>query len=184
VEFGTELAHAWNLLREHSVEALPVLDRARHVIGIVTRSDFILHANVRTDFAGMRTRLLAFLKRTDHTHSDKHEVVGQIMTTHVRTAHDWTPIAELVPLMADLGFHHVPVVDSRGRLVGMVTQTDLIGALYETALARIDGDHDALLPPQGPGAAPEFISRHDINEDSQSDAQDASPTARTDQVPL
>lgn len=184
VEFGTELAHAWNLLREHSVEALPVLDRARHVIGIVTRSDFILHANVRTDFAGMRTRLLAFLKRTDHTHSDKHEVVGQIMTTHVRTAHDWTPIAELVPLMADLGFHHVPVVDSRGRLVGMVTQTDLIGALYETALARIDGDHDALLPPQGPGATPEFISRHDINEDSQSDAQDASPTARTDQVPL
>ncbi|MBS0343785.1 MAG: CBS domain-containing protein, partial [Proteobacteria bacterium] len=124
-----------------------------------------------------------FLKRTDHTHSDKHEVVGQIMTANVRTARDSTPIAELVPLMADLGFHHVPVVDSRGRLAGMVTQTDLIGALYETALARIDGNHGA---PDDPGAAaaPGFISRHDINADSQSDNQDASPTARTDQIPL
>lgn len=143
VEFGTELEQAWNLMREHSIEALPVLNRARHVIGIVTRSDFIIHANVRGDFAGMRTRLLAFLKRTDHTHSDKHEVVGQIMTANVKTARDSTPIAELVPLMADVGFHHVPIVDERGRLAGMVTQTDLIAALYETALARIDGDHNS-----------------------------------------
>lgn len=142
VEFGTELAPAWNLMREHAIEALPVLNRARHVIGIVTRSDFVLHANVH-DFASMRANLLAFLKRTNHTHSDKHEVVGQIMSSNVRTVRDSMPIAELVPLMSDIGFHHVPVVDANGRLAGMVTQTDLIAALYETALAHIDGDHNA-----------------------------------------
>ncbi|MDN8617531.1 HPP family protein [Variovorax ginsengisoli] len=141
VEFGTELAQAWTLMRVHEIEALPVLNSARHVIGILTRSDFIYHADL-SDYTGMRGRLKTFLRRTDHTHSDKHEVVGQIMSTNVKTALDSTPLAELVPLMSDAGFHHLPVVDSRSRLVGMVTQTDLVGALYETGLARIDGDHN------------------------------------------
>lgn len=47
VEFATELSEAWDLMRAHSVQALPVVDRARHVIGIVTRSDFLDHADLR-----------------------------------------------------------------------------------------------------------------------------------------
>lgn len=105
----------------------------------MTRSDFVYHADL-SDYAGMRGRLKAFLRRTNHTHSNKHEVVGQIMSTNVRTALDSTPIAELVPLMSDAGFHHIPVVDGQRRLVGMVTQTDLVAALYETGLGRITGD--------------------------------------------
>jgi CBS domain-containing membrane protein len=136
VEFGTELADAWALMREHAVQALPVLNRARHVIGIVTRSDFLRHADLR-DQHTLATRLRAFLQRTPHTHSTKHEVVGQIMTAPARTAHDTTPAVELVPLMADVGHHHVPIVDDQRRLVGMVTQTDLVAALYEICLAKL-----------------------------------------------
>jgi CBS domain-containing membrane protein len=47
------------------------------------------------------------------------------------------PSVELVPLMSDLGFHHMPVVDAQRRLVGMVTQTDLVAALCETSLAQL-----------------------------------------------
>lgn len=42
---------------------------------------------------------------------------------------------ELVPLMANAGYHHIPVVDSYGRFAGMVTQSDLVAALYESRLA-------------------------------------------------
>jgi CBS domain-containing membrane protein len=42
---------------------------------------------------------------------------------------------ELVPLMANAGYHHIPVIDSEGRFAGMVTQADLVAALYETRLA-------------------------------------------------
>ncbi len=136
VVFGTPLGEAWQLMREHSVAALPVLDRGRYVIGIVTRSDFIHQADP-SNFAGLRARLKAFLKRTEHSHTDKHEVVGQIMSKPVKTATDTTPIAELVPLMSDEGLHHVPVVDAEQRLVGMITQTDLVAALYETSLAQL-----------------------------------------------
>ena len=33
--------------------------------------------------------------------------------------------------------NHVPIVDAQKRLVGMVTQTDLVAALYKTSLGRI-----------------------------------------------
>ena len=37
---------------------------------------------------------------------------------------------ELVPLLFDHGLHHIPIVNAEQRLVGMVTQSDLIAARY------------------------------------------------------
>jgi CBS domain-containing membrane protein len=135
-EYATELSEAWQLMHLHKVHALPVIDRGRRVIGIVTRSDFLAHADLH-DQRSIATRLRGFLKRTPNSHSEKHEVVGQIMSTPARTAQDFMPIVELVPLMADLGLHHVPIVDANRRLVGMVTQTDMVAALYETSLGNM-----------------------------------------------
>jgi CBS domain-containing membrane protein len=143
VEFATELGEAWALMREHALQALPVIDRAHHVIGIVTRTDFLQHAD-RLEERTLKSRLTNFLRRTEGMHSDKHEVVGQIMTKPVRTALDSKPIVELVPLMSDIGLHHVPIVDSQARLVGMITQTDLIAALYETMLTRPNAEITAM----------------------------------------
>ncbi len=39
-------------------------------------------------------------------------------------------MADLVSKVAQTGRHHVPVVDDFGRLVGMLTQSDMIAALY------------------------------------------------------
>ena len=136
VTYATELAEAWDLMRSHAVHALPVIDRARRVIGVVTRSDFLLHAGLR-EHHGLGPRLRAFLARTAHSHSDKPEVVGQIMSEPAITAHDTAPVIELVPLMSDAGVHHVPIVDAERRLVGMVTQADLVASLYETCLAQL-----------------------------------------------
>ena len=143
VEYATELADAWLLMRSHAVEALPVINRARRVIGIVTRSDFLQHADL-SEYHSLGTRLRAFLRRTDHSHSDKHEAVGQIMSAPVKTARDNSPIVELVPIMSNIGVHHVPIVDAERRLVGMVTQTDLVAALYETSLAQLNEDRPFL----------------------------------------
>lgn len=129
VEFGTYLDEAWALLRQHRIQALPVIDRARRVIGVVTLVDFMKHAGLdRAEGLGLKVR--EFLRRSPWLHSDKPEVVGQIMTLPVRTATVDQHIVELVPLLSDLGLHHIPVVDAQRRLAGMVTQSDLIAALY------------------------------------------------------
>ncbi|RZI39948.1 HPP family protein [Herbaspirillum sp. HC18] len=135
-EFGTELEEAWTLLRRHKIKALPVVDRARRVTGIVTFVDFMKHANLDIH-EGFETKLRQFIRRTARLHSDKAEVVGQIMTRNVRTVRADMHIVELVPLLSDIGLHHVPVLDDERRLVGMITQSDLIAALYRGRLGDV-----------------------------------------------
>ncbi len=133
VEFATTLDEAWTLLRQHRIKALPVIDRARRVIGIVTLVDFLKHANLDV-YETLDDKLRQLIRRTREMHSDKPEVVGQIMSKPARTAAHDMHIVELVPLLSDQGLHHVPIVDDERRLIGMLTQSDLIAALYRGRL--------------------------------------------------
>jgi CBS domain-containing membrane protein len=135
MEFGTELEEAWAQLRLHKIKALPVIDRARRVIGIVTLVDFLKRANLKT-YETFEDRLIRFIRRTPSVTSDKPEVVGQIMVSPVYTAYETMHIVNLVPLLSEKGLHHIPIVDAEDRLVGMVTQSDLIAALYAGTLAK------------------------------------------------
>jgi CBS domain-containing membrane protein len=128
VEFGTSLEEAWALMRRRRIKALPVIDRARRVVGIVTLSDFMREAELDLH-RGFDAKLLRLVRRVTTTHSDKAEVVGQIMTRQVRVASMERPLAELVPLFASTGHHHVPVIDAEQRIVGMLTQSDVVAAL-------------------------------------------------------
>ena len=128
VEFGTPLAEAWALLQQHRIKALPVADRVQRIVGIVTRADFMRAAEAdRRD--GLAGRLQSLLKPSPSTHATKPEVVGQIMTRQVRVASAERPIAELVPLFSATGHHHLPIVGEQARLVGILTQSDLVKAL-------------------------------------------------------
>ncbi|MBI5936409.1 MAG: HPP family protein [Betaproteobacteria bacterium] len=131
VEFGTELEEVWTQLYHHKVKALPVVDNFRRVIGIVTVVDFLKHADLRTHMS-LKDKILELIRRTPGHASEKPEVAGQIMSPQVFTAEEGRHIVELVPLLSDKGMHHIPIVDSERRLVGMVTQSDLIAALYRS----------------------------------------------------
>ena len=128
VEFGTSLEEAWAMLHQHRIKALPVVDRAQRVIGIVTLADFMRAASLDSH-AGFAERLRGLIKPTLTSHSDKPEVVGQIMTRQVRVASADRHLAELVPLFADTGHHHIPIVGFEARLVGILTQSDVVAAL-------------------------------------------------------
>jgi CBS domain-containing membrane protein len=135
LEFSSSLAEAWELLRHHHLHALPVLNRARRVIGIVSQTDFIKQNDLE-DYVSFAERLRRFLMSSPDTHSEKPEVVGQIMTSNVVTAREDTPIVELVPLMSNAGLHHIPIIGADNRFVGMVSQSDLLASLYEGRLSQ------------------------------------------------
>lgn len=136
VEFGTSLEEAWTLLRKNDFKALPVIDRARRVIGIVTQIDFMKEADLDL-YEGFDEKLLRFIKRIHKSHSEKPEVVGQIMTSHVITVPAEMHIIGLMSLMSQHSLHHIPVVNTERKLVGIITQTDLVSALYHR---RLDND--------------------------------------------
>lgn len=130
VNFSTELEEAWTLLRAHKIKALPVVDSFGRPVGIVTVADFLRQLD-DTTAAGLAVRLQGLLQRTPGTTSEKAEVVGQIMTSSIYSARADTPISELVHQLSENNLHHIPVLDGEGRVIGMVTQSDLIVALYK-----------------------------------------------------
>lgn len=128
VEFGTPLAEAWALLQQHRIKALPVVDRVQRIVGIVTRADF-MRAAEGEQREGLAGRFQTLLKPSPSTHATKPEVVGQIMTRQVRVASADRAIVELLPLFSATGHHHLPIVGEQARLVGILTQSDLVKAL-------------------------------------------------------
>ncbi|CAN7584570.1 HPP family protein [Trinickia sp. LjRoot230] len=119
----TTAATAWRLLERHRVKALPVVDGIHHVVGVVTRTDFVR----RTPFGLRAIRAARLSVRRDVAATRR---VGEFMTSAVCTADASLAVAKLIPLFAHYGHHHIPVLDAQRRLVGMITQSDLIGGLH------------------------------------------------------
>jgi CBS domain-containing membrane protein len=125
VSHNTPLTQAWQLLRQHRIKALPVVDGNRHVVGIVTQTDLLRAAEPeayeRADPPGSA--------KVSVTHSGGPDVVGRIMTRKVRVASVQRHLVDVVPLFGGYGHHHLPIIGNDGRLVGIITQSDLVAAM-------------------------------------------------------
>lgn len=129
------LRAAWALMRDHRIKALPVVDENSVVTGIVTQTDFMVHAGWYAEPRALN-RLGSFIRRASWHNWPLAKTVDQIMTSDVQCVSPDLHVADLVPVMADLGRHHLPVVDAERRLVGIVTQSDLIAALFRSRLVQ------------------------------------------------
>ncbi|HWL79554.1 MAG TPA: HPP family protein [Roseomonas sp.] len=134
VQADTPLMEAWSLLRRHDIRALPVVDATHRVVGMVSDTDFMAAAGFVTgrEPEGRRRRGLRAVP------AGRAAVVGQIMPAGLRSVPEGMPLAALVPLMADAGLRQVPVVDAEQRLRGIIAQSDLIAALYQSGLVAGD----------------------------------------------
>jgi len=135
VEFGTEVEEAWNIMRIHKLKAMPVIDKARRVIGIITWNDFFKFIDLNA-YESFQDKFRHFIRRTVNITASKPEAVGLIMTSSVVALPDSTHISELIPLMSLHGIRQIPIINSEQRLTGMVYQANLIAALYNEQLAH------------------------------------------------
>ena len=124
-EFGSELENAWIILHKNNLDNAPVIDSGKHLIGILSIADFIDCANIFDDLP-RHERLAKLIKRTPGFHSDKPEVVGQIMTTDLTSVRATAAVSELVTIFSDRNIKQVPVLSKANKLVGVITKDDLI----------------------------------------------------------
>lgn len=124
VEPGVPQKEAWALMRQEQVKALPVVDAQGMVVGVVSVADFVRQATLDAP-EGIAQRI-RHLVTGRSAHATK---VEALMDASVQTVQADVLLVELVPLFSGRGCHHLPVVDAQHRLVGIVTQTDLIRAL-------------------------------------------------------
>jgi signal-transduction protein with cAMP-binding, CBS, and nucleotidyltransferase domain len=117
-------------MKRESVGTLVVVDAERKPVGIVTDRDLAL----RVVAEGLDPRATT---------------VGEVMTEHPRWVREDTPIEDATARMRDLGVRRVPVVDARGRLVGILSVNDVLELVTEelSHLGRIVASSHGMLVP-------------------------------------
>lgn len=128
-EFGDSLETAWQTILKQTEPAIPVVNKAQLVIGLLSVSDFMRHAKAES-YREVAPALKRLIRWSPTIHSDKPEVVGQIMTTPAITISEHMHLMHTIPLMTSHHLQLLPVVDHANKLVGILTQTDVIRALY------------------------------------------------------
>jgi CBS domain-containing protein len=137
----TDVADAIKLLSEHDVSALPVVDEASNLVGMLSEVDLIHRAEIGTEkhrhwwleaVTGATTLAEEFAK----SHGKK---VGEVMTTGVISVTEETPLSEIAALFERKRIKRVPVVKD-GKLFGIVSHSNLIQALA-SVVGNVD-QHD------------------------------------------
>lgn len=123
---GHSIHLAASILRLKHIRHLPVTDDAGNLVGIVTHRDLIAaQADV--------------LARTTPPPVGLSIPVARVMKMGVWTVHEDATVLETARIMADHKFGCVPVTRGR-KLVGIVTEADLMRALLASLDARREGE--------------------------------------------
>ncbi|GGI94502.1 CBS domain-containing protein [Streptomyces brasiliensis] len=118
-------------MRKWHVSALPVLDEAGRVVGVVSEAD-LLHKEEVHD--GAPDRATPRRGSTDVAKAAA-ATAGDLMTAPPVTVHAGTPLARAARAMARARVKRLPVVGRDGALVGIVSRSDLLKVFL-----RDDGD--------------------------------------------
>ncbi|MEE3044197.1 MAG: HPP family protein [Pseudomonadota bacterium] len=127
----TALGEVADLFRRHSFTSLPVVDDNGRYLGVIFQIHLIRRAG--DDALRLDRGLMAAMGRLiDRKRSVPVRAIEIMSVTEPRATAN-TPIAALLPLMADGACDAVPVVEY-GKIIGIVTRTDLIAALAHAGL--------------------------------------------------
>jgi acetoin utilization protein AcuB len=131
---------AYDLMQKENIRRLPVVDRKGNLIGMVSERE-ILQASPSKATSLSIWELNYLMARI---------TVDEIMTKEVITVEANTPLEEAALLMADHKIGGLPVM-KEGKLVGIVTETDLFKVFLELMGARDPGVRLAVLVRNVPG---------------------------------
>lgn len=128
-----DVARAAELMLEHSINGLPVLDEDGKVAGIICQSDLVAQQK-RLNLPSVFTLLDGVIPLSSSKDLEREMekitaiTVGQAMTTNPVTVAPDTDVEEIASLMVDRKYHTLPVV-YEGKLLGVVGKEDVLRTL-------------------------------------------------------
>ncbi|KJS41223.1 HPP family protein [Roseovarius sp. BRH_c41] len=126
----TTLGEIADIFRKHRFTSLPIVESDTKFLGVIFQIHLISQA--REDALRLHRGYLPALRRLLDRDREKPLTASDIMSVAVPRVTTNTPIGALLPMMADGDTDAVPVVEY-GKIVGIVTRTDLIAALARRA---------------------------------------------------
>jgi CBS domain-containing protein len=135
---GDDARKAIDLLSKTDMGAVPVVDGQRRVVGIVSESDLILgdeesdlHLPHYLNIMGGIVFVGSMKGFEDRLNKAFATDVAELMTADPIVAHVDDGVDAVAKTIADKHHNHLPVVDTDGRLAGMVTRADALAALVD-----------------------------------------------------
>lgn len=144
----TNLPEAMALMQNEHIRRLPIVNQRGQVVGIVSDSDLLKASpSEATTLSVWEARELT-----------RKVTMDDIMTRDVITVSDETPIEEAARTMADSKISGLPVLRD-GKLVGIITETDLFKTFLELLGGREPGVRLTVYVPRGPGQIAKITSK-------------------------
>jgi len=131
----TPIAAVVELLIEHGIKAVPVVDAAGAVVGIITGGDLLERAGLQLRLSLQRQLKPGDVQRQLASLSASGRVAADVMTSEVMTIAERTPLREATRLMAQQHIKRLPVVDGDGRLMGILSRADVLRYIAAVAPA-------------------------------------------------
>ncbi len=129
---------ASRILLENHINGAPVVDAEGKLIGIVTVGDIINLLRKRMESLGFVLAMtpfdildfyameLAVPENRDALKEISSVKISEIMKRRVHFVREDDDILEVIEILAKKGVSRVPVVDSGGKVIGIITRSDII----------------------------------------------------------
>ena len=132
---GDSVSDALQLLVENRVSALPVVDGHERCVGVVSGTDLLQLAlqlggelEALNTSEGLDHELL--IEKLEHTGFST-QTVQEVMTPTAVTVDQESTLVQAAAAMTRNRVHRLAVTDGKGKLLGLVSTMDIIGALAE-----------------------------------------------------
>lgn len=124
----TLLKEAARELVRRRISGMPVVDSDLQVLGVVSEADILAKEGSEPRGGGGFLQWLVDPGDPWITARFDAVTVGEAMSTPAQTITPDRPLAEAATIMLDEGVNRLPVVDTDGKLVGLVSRGDLVRA--------------------------------------------------------
>lgn len=116
-----------DILADKNISGLPVVDKERKVLGIITQADILSIVGVGREHTFRD--LLKYMLGEPLPARRMGDIVGDIMTTQVVTIKPDAYIADAVRIMDDKKIRRLTVADDSSTLLGIITRADILKAV-------------------------------------------------------
>jgi CBS domain-containing membrane protein len=128
VEKDTPLKLVAKLMAEKGVSGVPVLDRDRHVAGVISEKDFLFRMGGKDAGSFMGVVATCLKGKGCVALSIREKRAEDIMTSPAVTVTEDTILMDIANVIIENNINRVPVVDRDNKLVGIVTRGDVVEA--------------------------------------------------------
>ncbi|MDK0517860.1 CBS domain-containing protein [Streptomyces sp. ML-6] len=130
------------LFAENDISAVPVVDEDRRLLGVVSEADLLRATAGLPDLEGRWAGVQVLSQ--EHGLPDA-ETAAELMASPAVTAQPGWNLVETARTMHHKGVKRLPVTDETGRLVGIVSRSDLLRPFLRSDSAiRAEIEHDVL----------------------------------------